>query len=952
MSSNQVLGPFRIGERVGAQVWLAEDTRNGKTVAIKLLSKQLPKDAGRRESLIRDVRIAAALYHTFLVPILEITAVGDNLLMVMEPLEVKALARHIAGKPLEREELSRIAWQLVDVVKYLHVKTIIHGNINGDSVMIQPNGQVRLGGLNLLNLARRDGGATAYQQKGTDVRSVAYMAPEQITGQSIDEKVDLFSTGVVLYEMATGRLPYPGNTAPDIARAIVEGQPISPKSVNPALDNGVMAILGGCLFKDPFKRYKDARSLLDAVGRLDAGAVTFAQQLEKKITTAAPTSTESRRSILFVADVANHFDTTEKDAAATGRMQQVLGESIYLFDGKVIDPFAPKLVAEMPSVEAALEAGRKAEFDFSPGQQSGPPIEVRMLLHAGDLELHEGIPAGAAVERAYETLRHLPPNALFISEEFAREGRGNVRLRDAGARGGMKLYTIVPPEPKKDELPEPTTAELEAEEVAEAEAIAALSRARKRRKMRSLAIALIGFAMFAGVAAVMWFGRDDAAAPANTAPATAAQPSGPAPATAASPRKVLIGDFTVEGAEPALLERAHAIRLGTIEVLRAFPELRVADASAPDVTPFSARMRAGAAGPEIVPTSGPNAGAAVPVPDVASGITALVQWVSSEVKMPPRAIAPAAVMNPFADAVVARSLNETARADASLKAALAADPNFLPAQLLAMHFYESNGKAAESLAAAKQVVALDPLNLDAARKVARASLAAGDLQPAFAAYGAILLREPRDAEALNHVARYSLAAGDTARFGATLAKMKGLPPDTIASHEPDQLLAAGRLDAAAQRYYDVEASVPNSPALALKIGRLAVLRHSLEIAELELKKLEQNDPLYGRHILRAYIAAEKRDRATAEKELASAYEASAAGDETWTSAAEVYAILADTPNVIASLEKAAQRKEPTVAYVLANPLFRYLANDPKFEAVKAKLSAQQAEIRQALARLP
>src|SRR5688500_9611429 len=85
--SNQPLGPYVIGERVGTSVWLAEDTRNGKRVALKLLSKQLPKDEVRREALIREVRVAAALYHAFLVPILEITPIDDNLVMVMDVVE-------------------------------------------------------------------------------------------------------------------------------------------------------------------------------------------------------------------------------------------------------------------------------------------------------------------------------------------------------------------------------------------------------------------------------------------------------------------------------------------------------------------------------------------------------------------------------------------------------------------------------------------------------------------------------------------------------------------------------------------------------------------------------------------------------------------------------------------------------------------------------------------------
>ena len=80
-------------------------------------------------------------------------------------------------------------------------------------------------------------------------------------------------------------------------------------------------------------------------------------------------------------------------------MQQILGEAVYLFDGQVVDPFGPRFVGELPSLESALEAGRKGEFDFSPEQQEGEPIPVRLLLHYGEVETHDGAAAGPAVEK-------------------------------------------------------------------------------------------------------------------------------------------------------------------------------------------------------------------------------------------------------------------------------------------------------------------------------------------------------------------------------------------------------------------------------------------------------------------------------------------------------------------------------------------------------------------------
>jgi hypothetical protein len=949
--SSPVAGPFAIGERVGSSVWLADDTRNGKRIALKLLTRQLPKDTAKRDALIREVRVAAALYHSFLVPVLEIVPEGDNLLMIMEVVDAQPVFRKVVGNPLDRTEFFRVAYQLASVVKYLHTKSILHGNLAGDSVLVTPEGQVRLAGLNLGNLLRRENASNAYQQKGSDPRAVAYLAPEQIAHATMDERSDIFSLGVLFFEMATGRLPFNGATAPDIARAIVDAQPTSPRAINPAIDPAVMRLLGGCLFKDPFQRTKDLRALVDLVEKADPAAVTLAQQLEKKIVTRSADSTDARRSILFVADVADYdalaAEDPERAAKAAARMQQILGEAVYLFDGQVIDPFGTRMIAELPSVEAALEAGRKSEFDFTPGQQEGEPLDVRMLLHAGEVEMKDGAAGGPALERAVATLQHLPPNTLFISEEFVKEGRGNVRMRDAGAKAGVKLYTIVAPEPtpapETEMTPSTDSRNAEASAAAEVDAIVASANARSPMLAILVAAAVVLVAIALGS---MWM-RASRREPAPVA-AKAAAPAADR-ATAENPKSVYVAPFVVDGTDPALTARANAIRLGATEILRSFPELRVVDNVTPGTATISARVRPGAAGPELIATAGARASAPVALLDTASGIRAVVEQAVSEAKAQPRTFAAADVLNSYADAVVAKSVNDSVRADTSLRAALTFDPNFLPAQLMAMQFYADAGKQDEALAAAKQVALLDPRNVDAARRVARTSLLRGELEQAFRFYDVVLDREPNDAESLNLVARYAVSANDTAKFNATMLRLKRLPALQVTAHEPDLLASAGRLGVAADKYYEIASNGGGNAALALKSGRLYVLRHTLILADEELKKLADSDPLYGYRMLKAYIAAENGNAAEAKKELAAALTASEPGDESWTCAAEVHAILNDTGAVLSSLEKAAKRKEPSAAYVMANPLFRYLASEPRFEKLRAYLTAQQEEIRRALA---
>jgi tetratricopeptide (TPR) repeat protein len=941
MSSVEPLAPgnellqYRLTERLGASVWRADDTRLGRSVAIKILTRQLPKDAARRDQVIRDVRLGAALYHAFLVPIHDVIAAGDVLAMVMEVVDGQPLSARLGGKPLNRVEFFRIAIQVAEVLKLLQARNIVHGNLTCDAIMITPAGQVKLGGLNLLNLLPRKEGASspAYQQRGSDPRSVAYMAPEQIAGQTIDFRTDVFSLGVVFYEMGTGALPWHGSAPGDIAREIVEGQPKSPRAINPQLDNAVMGVIGRCLFKDPFRRHKDARAVVDDIAKTDPDAVHFASEIAAKSPVAAASGDKAgvRSSILLLADVAS-----SNDAKAAAKMQQTVGEAVYLFDGQIVDPFGQRLIAELPSIENALEAARKAEFDVSEEQQGDEVIPIRMLLHAGDVTTKDGEVVGDSITKGFGVVEQLPPLKLYVSEDFVKRGRGPVRMRDAGARAGVKLYEIAPPETKTQTTIVPERTPTEEENVAPV-----VPRASPKHR---LWIGVGGALLLAGGIGGLMLSRRGSDE--NRAPVKAA-------AAVDVPHTIVLEPFSVEGAEPALLERASAIRLAAIEVLRSIPTLKVSDTPTNDAALFGAKLRAGAAGPEIVPTTNgakAAAGPATPLPDAASGVQSVVQWVAAQAHVQPRTTN-AESMNAFAEALAARANNDAAKTESSLRAAIKADPTFLPAQMMAMNFFASRGNDKDALEAAKQVAALAPENVDASHRVAQGTLKNGDVAGALAAYASALKQDANDAEAINTIGHYAAAAVDVNKFNAALARSQKLPADAVAVHAPDMLVANGKIDTAIDQYYDLEVKTPGNRALALKIGRIAVLRRTMPVADIELGKLQNSDPDYGYPLLKAYIAASQNLKPVAENELKSALAGSKPGDDYYTSAAEIYAMLADTKNVIASLEKAADRREPTAAYILNDPLFAYLGSDATFMGVRDTITKRQQEIQAALAQI-
>jgi len=945
LSAGQELLHYRLTERIGNTVWKAEDTKLAKTVALKILTRQLPKDTARRDQVIRDVRLGAALYHAFLVPVHDVIAAGDALAMVMDIVDGQSLAAKLDGKPLNKVEFFRIAYQLADVVKLLQARNIVHGNLTGDAVMITPAGQVKLGGLNLLNLMPRKEGASspAYQQRGSDARSVAYMAPEQISGQPTDFRTDVFSLGVVFYEMATGGLPWQPKSAGDIARAIVEGQPQSPRALNPQIDNAVMGVIGRCLYKDSFKRHKDARAVVEDIAKADPDSVKFAADVAAKAPTATASADKAdvRSSILLLADVANFAElmkqSPEAATKAASRMQQLVGEAAYLFDGNILDPFGPRLIAEIPSVENALEAARKAEFDVAEDQQGDDFVPVRMLLHAGDVTTKEGAVVGDSITKGFGVVEQLPPQHLFISEEFAKRGRNAVRMRDAGARAGMKLYQIMPPDPKPQVTVVPPESTPTEEEIAP-------EPPRASPKHR-LWIGIGGLILLVGgVGGLMLSKRGGEEHQAQVAKPVA---------QVQTPHTIVIEPFAVEGAEPALLERANAIRLAAIEVLRSIPTLKISDTPTSDAAMFGAKLRTGASGPEIVPTTNgaQNAsGPATPLPDSASGVQSVVQWVAAQAHVQARTTN-AEAMNAFADALAARAANDNAKTESAIRTAIKADPTFLPAQQMALQFFESRGNEKDALEVAKQVAMLAPDNTDASLKVARGTLKNGDVTTALNAYAAVLKHDATDVEAINAIGRYAASVGDAAKFNAALMRSARAPVDKIAIHSPDLLVASGKIDDAMEQYYDVEVKSPQNAALALKIGRIAVLRRTTQIADLELEKLSKIDPDYGYHVLKAYIAAGQSSRPGVDSELKAALPASKPGDDYYTSAAEMYAMVGDNKNVIASLEKASDRREPTSSYVLTNRLFAYLGSDAKFMSVRGTIAARGDEVRAALAQI-
>ena len=306
---SQQIAHYRIIQKLGAggmgEVFLAQDTKLERKVAIKMLPAKSVDDARARRRLVHEARAAATLDHPNICAVHEVNEDAGCVFIVMQYVEGESLAEKLLSRQLSTDEVLDIGVQVGEALSEAHSRGIIHRDIKPPNVVITPRGQVKVLDFGLARVTQTEPGSdpnakteTQLTQEGYIVGTVAYMSPEQLKGLPVDSRSDIFSLGVLLYECAAGKPPFAGNSKIEISAKVLQVDPRKPSEINPQVPPLLERIILKAMAKDAVDRYQSADEVVHDLKAVRASFSSATELLPSAARRSAGSAVASPRTAL------------------------------------------------------------------------------------------------------------------------------------------------------------------------------------------------------------------------------------------------------------------------------------------------------------------------------------------------------------------------------------------------------------------------------------------------------------------------------------------------------------------------------------------------------------------------------------------------------------------------------------------------------------------------------
>jgi eukaryotic-like serine/threonine-protein kinase len=273
-------GRYEIKEELGrgsmGVVYLAHDPQIDRLIALKVLRQDRVTSEAFVQRFLKEARTIGRLSHSNIVTVYDIGHDQETIYIAMEFLEGDPLNKVMEEREVPSEEIIGLGLQVAEALHYAHEKGVVHRDIKPSNIIVNPNGRIKITDFGIAHI--EDPAASVQTQAGEILGTPAYMSPEQVLSRPVDGRSDLFSLGVILYEMAAGRRPFQGDHMPAVFRAVTQEDPEPPDRLKPAVSPSLSGVIMKCLEKDPMKRFETGEALGHALGSLLTGGVMEGEQ--------------------------------------------------------------------------------------------------------------------------------------------------------------------------------------------------------------------------------------------------------------------------------------------------------------------------------------------------------------------------------------------------------------------------------------------------------------------------------------------------------------------------------------------------------------------------------------------------------------------------------------------------------------------------------------------------